>query len=151
MHLKTAAIAALALAAPPAVAHDEAGPAYDKLTRGTTVIGWEGSGVEIKILLEAGNLGGPEFEVGEIVFAPGYEGAPHVHGSVEVFYPLEGDFEHWVEGEWHDVVDGTIAAVRPGDQVIHRCASDIPCKLLVIWGPGGEIDRLSPNIVRPVE
>ncbi len=131
-------------------AHDEPSETYAKTSEGTKVIGWEGSEVEVKILLEPGNLGGSELEIGEITFPAGYEGAPHVHGVVEVFYPLEGAFEHWVEGTWHPVAHGAVATVRPGDEVIHRCASDIPCRLLVIWGPSGEIERLEPSIIKPL-
>ena len=70
-----------------ALAHDDGSSEenYAKTSEGTRVIGWEGSDVEIKILLEPGNLGGSELEIGEITFPAGYEGAPHVHGVVEVF------------------------------------------------------------------
>lgn len=136
-----------------ALAHDEDQHAadYAKISEGTKVIGWEGSEVEIKILLEPGNLGGSELEIGEITFPGGYEGAPHVHGVVEVFYPLEGEFEHKVEDTWYPVAHGALATVRPGDEVVHRCASETPCKLLVIWGPSGEIERLQPNIERQID
>ncbi|MEO0881779.1 MAG: cupin domain-containing protein [Pseudomonadota bacterium] len=141
----------LSVQAHEAASSDTEAAQYEKTSDGTRIIGWEGSEVEIKILLEPGNLGGSELEIGEITFPAGYEGAPHVHGVVEVFYPLEGTFQHWVSGEWHDVAAGSVATVRPGDEVIHRCASDIACKLLVIWGPSGEIERMQPSISRELE
>ena len=44
-----------------------------------------------------------------------------------------------------------MSIVRPGDGVVHRVLSDVPVKALVIWAPGGEVDRIAGNFQRPVE
>lgn len=116
---------------------------YSKATKGTRVL--EGSnGLHIKVLVEAANLGGTEVDIGEITFPPGQ--APsrgHRHATVEIFYVLSGRLDHVVNGESHVLEPGMVGIVRPGDDVIHRVASDEPVKALVIWAPGGEAERLA--------
>lgn len=34
--------------------------------------------------------------------------------------------------------------VRPGDTVVHRVVGDTPVRALVIWAPGGEVERIAP-------
>lgn len=152
------------LAAGPAVAQ-EAAPAggeatseptdaaYDAATRGTRWL--EGSnGFSIKVLVEASNLGGGEVEIGEITFPPG-TGAnrrSHTHGRVEIFYILSGRLDHMVNGESHVLEPGMVGIVRPGDGVVHRVLGDSPVRALVVWAPGGEVERLSNFLEeRPVD
>ena len=102
------------------------------------------SGTKLRILLDESNLGGSEVEVAEIEFPPGVDSGAHVHGAVEIFYVLEGELEHIVNGKKYVLGPGMIGHVRPPDEVIHRVKADgPPCKALVIWAPGGEANRLT--------
>lgn len=96
----------------------------------------------IKVLVEASVLGSNEVEVAEISFPPGYEGAGHRHGAIEIFYIVEGVMNHVVNGESHILEPGMIGIVRPADTVTHRIQGDQGVKAVVIWAPGGEVDRL---------
>lgn len=123
---------------------------YDPSPRPTRTL--EGSnGLAIRVLIEAVNLGGGEVEIAEVTFPAGTSPARgHRHGAVEIFYILEGELDHVVNGETHRLVPGAVGVVRPGDEVIHRVASPGPVRALVIWAPGGEVDRLAPGFrVRP--
>jgi uncharacterized RmlC-like cupin family protein len=80
----------------------------------------------VKILVESANLGGNEVELAEITFGPNYRGSGHPHGSMEIFYVLSG---------------GMVGIVRAGDIVEHINQTGTPVKTLVIWVPGGEIER----------
>ena len=125
---------------------------YQAATAGTRVL--EGAnGFAIKMLVEQSNLGGGEVEIGEITFpvGAGRTGTSHTHGRVEIFYILEGELDHIVNDESHLLTRGMVGIVRPGDRVVHRVVSDIPVKALVIWAPGGEIERIAPNFrQRPI-
>ncbi len=112
-------------------------------TVGTRVLEAPDGAIAIKILLESANLGTEEVELGEIEFPAGYRSQGHAHGSTEVFYVLSGELEHVVNGEAALVRPGEIGIVRPGDQVEHRVPGEEPCRVLVIWVPGGEADRLA--------
>jgi quercetin dioxygenase-like cupin family protein len=133
---------ALLLAAAPLNARAQA--TYEAAPHGTRVL--ERGPLSIKVLVEAANLGGAEVEVGEITFPAG--GSPargHKHGAVEIFYVLEGELGHVVNGEEHRLTRGMVGIVRPGDEVIHRVLSAEPVKALVIWAPGGEVARIAPG------
>ena len=104
------------------------------------------NGLTIKMLLEAADLGGTELEIGEITFPPGpVPMRGHRHGAVEIFYVLEGELEHILNGTPHRLGPGMVGVVRPGDEVIHGVVSATPVKALVIWTPGGEADRIAPG------
>lgn len=100
------------------------------------------SGTRIELLLDESNLGGGELEIGEITFPPGTRSGDHPHGSTEVFYVLEGELEHVVNGESHLLKPGMLGFVRPPDRVNHVVPGDEPVKALVIWAPGGEAQRI---------
>ena len=139
-----------ALASPLAA---QAAESYEKGVIGTRML--EGSGgLTIKMLVERSNLGGSEVELGEIVFpvGAGTSGGGHVHTRVEVFYILEGRLDHVVNGASHLLDPGMVGIVRPGDEVIHRVASEVPVRALVIWAPGGEADRIAGFLEeRPID
>ena len=105
-----------------------------------------GSGLTIKVLVERSNLGGTEVELAEITFpvGSGAQGGAHKHTAIEIFYILEGRFDHIVNGVSHVLTPGMVGIVRPTDEVIHRVLSETPVKALVIWAPGGEVERLAP-------
>ncbi len=119
-------------------------PPYEAATSGTRWLAGA-NGLAIKMLVESSNLGGPEVEIGEITFpmGSGNGDASHTHAHVEIFYILEGTFDHIVNGEAHRLTPGMVGIVRPGDRVVHRVVGNAPVRALVIWAPGGEAERLS--------
>ena len=118
------------------------GDSYSISGQGTRLLEGRG-GLTIKVLVEGANLGGSEVEVGEITFPANSPGGEHVHQTNEIFYVLEGTLEHIVNGESVVLEPGMIGIVRKGDTVSHKIPSDVPCKALVIWAPGGEVERLA--------
>lgn len=124
---------------------------YVKASNGTRLLGIP-SGVEIRMLVEKSNLGSGEVEIGEITFpaGAGTEARDHRHGSIEIFYVMEGVLEHIVNGESHLLEPGMAGIVRPEDTVAHRVRGDEPVRALVVWAPGGEADRLGFN-ERPLD
>lgn len=102
------------------------------------------SGLDLRILLDSAALGGPELELALLTLPGGHAGGPHRHGAVEVFYILEGELEHVVEGRSYRLLPGMVGVVRPGDEVRHVVVSEGPARVLVVWTPGGEAARLRP-------
>ena len=70
------------------------------------------------------------------------ESGAHQHGSLEIFYVVEGVLGHEVNGISHRLEPGMVGFVKPGDAVNHQVLSDGPMRALVIWLPGGEAGRL---------
>jgi quercetin dioxygenase-like cupin family protein len=103
---------------------------------------------EIKVLVEASNLGTAEVEVAEATFPVGYRTAGHEHGAIEIFYVVEGVLEHTVNGDAKLLHPGMVGIVRPGDTVTHGTFGDEPVKAVVIWAPGGEAERLAQAFAR---
>jgi quercetin dioxygenase-like cupin family protein len=101
-----------------------------------------GSGSEWKLLLDESNLGGKELEMVEVTLPPGTTVGTHMHGSLEVIYVLSGTYEHEVNGRRYSLTPGMVGIVRPGDQVRHLVPKSGPAKLLIIWAPGGEANRI---------
>jgi mannose-6-phosphate isomerase-like protein (cupin superfamily) len=125
---------------------------YQRATRGTRVLEGQ-NGFAIKVLVEQSNLGGREVEIGEITFpvGSGAGGNGHVHGTVEIFYVLSGELDHIVNGESHILTPGMVGMVRTGDRVVHRVVGDVPVRALVIWAPGGEVERIAGSLrERPI-
>ncbi len=117
---------------------------YDRSSAGTRTLEL-GSGTTIKLLLEAANLGSSDIEIAEITFPLGSNPSRgHTHGSMEIFYVLDGVLGHVVEGEEHRLEPGMVGVVKGGDEVMHRVLSDVPVRALVIWVPGGEAARIAP-------
>ena len=103
-------------------------------------------GVTIKVLLEAANLEGAAVELAELTLPPGPTPTRgHRHGSTEIIYVLEGELNHIVNGTPHRLGPGGVGVVRPGDEVIHGVLSTVPVRALVIWSPGGEVERIAPG------
>lgn len=138
-------VATLLLVPAAAVAQEPSASSYEAATSGTRRLAGP-NGLSITLLVESSNLGGDEVELGEVTFPPGSGAgdASHTHGRVEIFYILEGTFDHIVNGEAHRLQPGMVGIVRPGDAVIHRVVGDAPVRALVIWAPGGEAERLAP-------
>jgi mannose-6-phosphate isomerase-like protein (cupin superfamily) len=124
-------------------AHDDSDPAaaYDAVSRGTRklVLG----PVTIKMLLEASNLGRGDVEIGELTLPVGYgDSSVHAHGSLEIFYVVEGILGHEVNGKLYALNPGDVGFLNAGDQIRHSVLSEEPVKALVIWVPGGEAEAL---------
>ena len=104
------------------------------------------SGTEIELLLSESNLGGTEIQIGEITWPPGANSGDHPHGATEVFYVLEGELEHVVDGVSEMLGPGDLGFVRPPSEVNHITSPDGgPVRALVIWAPGGEGTRIAGN------
>ncbi|HEX9648287.1 MAG TPA: cupin domain-containing protein [Alphaproteobacteria bacterium] len=133
--------ALLAILAAPALGDEGSGVDYARASTGTRLL--EKGDIDIRMLLEASNLGGDEIEIGEITLPVSYgQGGGHLHGRMEIFYVLSGRLGHSLNGEAHVLEPGMIGVVRVGDSVAHAVLSDEPVKALVIWLPAGEADRL---------
>ncbi len=114
---------------------------YEVATIGTRQINHPDGSTFVKMLVEAANLGGTEVEMAEITFPANSRGQGHPHGSIEIFYVLSGQLTHVVNGKGARQSPGMVGIVRPGDIVEHITELDEPTRALVIWVPGGEIDR----------
>jgi quercetin dioxygenase-like cupin family protein len=101
-----------------------------------------GHGIEWKLLVDQSNLGGKELEIAELTLPAGTATPGHTHGSAEVIYVLSGTYEHEVNGERYRLTPGMIGIVRPGDHVRHIVSKSGPAKLLIIWAPAGEAQRV---------
>lgn len=96
-----------------------------------------GGPINFKVLVDAANLGGEETRIAELTFSPDYEGQPHTHDAIEIFYVLSGKLGHNVNGVAGVLEPGDIGIYRPGDTIIHSVESDEPVVVLTIWLPGG--------------
>lgn len=133
--------------------HHEAGEdEYAYSSRGVMCFEDEGGECQVKVLVDESNLGGDEVEIAEIIFLAGYEGQPHPHQSIEIFYVLEGVFGHEVNGQPAFLEPGMIGIVRPGDTIRHSVRGEKDAIVLVIWAPGGEAARIFDfSKGRPIE
>jgi uncharacterized cupin superfamily protein len=60
----------------------------------------------------------------------------------ETFYVLEGEMNQVINGKTFKLGPGMVATLRPTDEVRHRSGPK-GAKVLVIWAPGGEIERVA--------
>ena len=125
---------------------------YRRSTSGTRVLEND-AGTSIRILVENSVLAGTGVEVAEATLPVGAGAGPasHRHGSTEIIYVLSGELDHVVNGEAHRLTAGMVGIVKPSDTVIHRVVGQSPVKVLLIWAPGGEVDRLAQRFrQRPI-
>ena len=117
---------------------------YRRSTSGTRVLEND-AGTSIKILVENTVLAGTGVEVAEATLPVGGGAGPasHRHGSTEIIYVLSGELDHVVNGEAHRLTPGMVGIVKPSDTVIHRVVGQSPVKVLLIWAPAGEVERLA--------
>jgi uncharacterized cupin superfamily protein len=134
--------ASFLLASTSAAAQDSS--AYKRSSGGTRVLEND-AGTSIKVLVEASVLGSTGVEIAEATLPAGSGAGPasHRHGSTEMIYVISGELDHVVNGETHRLTPGMIGIVKPSDTVIHRVIGQSPVKLLLIWAPGGEVERLA--------
>ncbi|HEY6457678.1 MAG TPA: cupin domain-containing protein [Steroidobacteraceae bacterium] len=123
----------------------EANHHYAYATNGVTDHIGAGTGAEWKLLLNESNLGGKELQMVEVTLAPGTTVPSHTHGALEVVYVLSGTYEHEVNGKRYSLTPGMVGIVRPGDHVRHLVPKSGPAKLLIIWVPAGEAERVLRN------
>ena len=125
---------------------------YRRSSSGTRIFEND-AGTSIKILVENSVLAGTGVEVAEATLPVGGGAGPasHRHGSTEIIYVLSGELDHVVNGEPHRLTAGMIGIVKPADTVIHRVVGQTPVKVLLIWAPAGEVDRLAQRFrQRPI-
>ena len=117
---------------------------YRRSSAGTRVLEND-AGTSIKILVERSVLGDSGVEIAEATFPVGLGAGPasHRHGSAEMIYVISGELDHIVNGTTHRLTPGMVGIVKPADTVIHRVVGQTPVKVLLIWAPGGEVDRLA--------
>jgi uncharacterized cupin superfamily protein len=125
---------------------------YKKSSEGTRILE-SASGAQLKILVEGPVLGAKDVEIAEATLPVGLGAGPasHRHGSTEIIYVISGELDHVVNGEAHRLTPGMIGIVKPTDTVIHRVVGQQPVKVLLIWAPGGEVERLAQTFKqRPI-
>lgn len=115
---------------------------YSYATNGITDHMAGGLGSEWKLLLSEANLGGQELQMVEVTLAPGTTVPSHTHGALEVVYVLSGTYEHEVNGKRYSLTPGMVGIVRTGDHVRHIVPQTGPAKLLIIWVPAGEAQKV---------
>lgn len=122
-------------------ATNTSGASYDPVSHGTRKLALDK--VTIRMLFDASNIGRDDIEIGELILpADSPDSVAHAHGSLEIFYVVEGVLGHEVNGKPFILNPGDAGYVKPGDQVVHRVLSEGPVKALVIWVPGGEAGAL---------
>jgi len=99
-------------------------------------------GTALRVLVDAKSLGGNEVEVAELTFPANSDSGDHRHAVTETFFVLEGQLEQVVNGKPVALGPGGIVSIRSTDQVRHKSGPN-GAKVLVIWAPGGEIDRVT--------
>lgn len=132
------------------VAQDSA--PYSRSSSGTRILE-SASGAQLRILVEGPVLGAKDVEIAEATLPAGLGAGPatHRHGSTEIIYVISGELDHVVNGEAHRLTPGMIGIVKPADTVIHRVVGQAPVKVLLIWAPGGEVERLAQTFKqRPI-
>lgn len=130
-------------------------PSYAYATNGIKDDIADRDGIKWKLLVDASNLGGKELAMVEATFPPGTVVGRHRHRSVEIIYVLSGTYLHEVNGKLYRLTPGMVGIVRPGDHVRHLVPKSSPAKLLIIWAPSGDLDRLlageKGTAVRPLQ
>lgn len=98
----------------------------------------------LRPLVDSTALGGSEVELAELTLPVGYDtvGQGHAHGKIEILYVLSGRLGHVVNGVSHELGPGGVGIVRPGDRVRHHVLSTVPVRVVAVWAPGGELNRL---------
>jgi quercetin dioxygenase-like cupin family protein len=98
------------------------------------------SGTTLRLILDHANVG-PHVSMGELNFAPNTNSGEHAHGSTEIFYVLEGELEHVVNGKSQFLRPGMAGYVNPPDKVIHKTGA-AGARAIVVWVPGDEAGKI---------
>lgn len=63
---------------------------------------------------------------------------PHYHKDMdEMFYIMDGEMTIWIEGKIHKLSAGTFAMIPKGTVHYFKITSQVPCKALNMYTPGG--------------
>jgi quercetin dioxygenase-like cupin family protein len=103
---------------------------------------------DLKLLLGQKQLGVNTLAMGERSYPANYESPEHTHASLEVLYVLSGSYTHVLNGKPTNLSAGMVAFVKPGDKVRHRVGAT-PTKVLMIWAPGDEGEKLAEGYAQP--
>lgn len=103
---------------------------------------------DLKLLLGQKQLGVNTLAMGERSYPANYESPEHTHESLEVLYVLSGSYTHIVDGQPANITPGSAAFVKPGQKVRHR-TGPTPTKVLMIWAPGDEGEKLAEGYAQP--
>lgn len=125
---------------------------YRRSSSGTRILEND-AGTSIRVLVENVVVPGTGVEIAEATLPIGSGAGPasHRHGVMEMIYVISGVLDHVVNGEAHRLTPGMVGVVKPSDTVIHRVVGQAPVKMLLIWAPGGEVERLAQRFrVRPI-
>ena len=125
---------------------------YRRSSSGTRILEND-AGTTIRILVENTVVPGTGVEIAEATLPVGSGAGPasHRHGVMEMIYVISGELDHVVNGEAHRLTPGMVGIVKPADTVIHRVVGQTPVKMLLIWAPGGEVERLAQRFrQRPI-
>ena len=147
--MRALAIVALCVMSINATAQDST---YRRSSSGTRILEND-AGTTIKILVENVVVPGTGVEIAEATLPVGSGAGPasHRHGVMEMIYVISGELDHVVNGEAHRLTPGMVGIVKPADTVIHRVVGQAPVKMLLIWAPGGEVERLAQRFrQRPI-
>jgi quercetin dioxygenase-like cupin family protein len=101
---------------------------------------------ELRMLLDKTGLGSSELSIGERTYPANYTSAEHGHQGLEILYVLEGEYQHEIDDKTFVLRPGMIGVVKPGDKVRHK-TGPAPVKLLMIWAPGEEGERVADGWV----
>ena len=147
--MRALAVVALCFLSINAMAQDST---YRRSSSGTRILEND-AGTTIRILVENTVVPGTGVEIAEATLPVGSGAGPasHRHGVMEMIYVISGELDHVVNGEAHRLTPGMVGIVKPADTVIHRVVGQSPVKMLLIWAPGGEVERLAQRFrQRPI-
>jgi quercetin dioxygenase-like cupin family protein len=103
---------------------------------------------DLKLLLGQKQLGVNTLAMGERSYPANYQSPEHTHESLEVLYVLSGSYTHVLNGQPKNISAGEVAFVKKGDKVQHR-TGPTPTKVLMIWAPGDEGEKLAEGYQQP--
>lgn len=86
----------------------------------------------------------------EVTAAPGAPPLPHMHRHEdETYYVLDGEFEFMDDGSTFRVGPGSVVHLRRDRFHFHRNAGAEPAHALVVYTPGGSIERFVAEAGKP--
>lgn len=87
---------------------------------------------------------GPEnIAIGEVTLPGGYDSKEHGHISAEWIYVISGKLKQTVNGVAEEHSPGGLSIAPPNSSLIHEVTSEEPAKLMILWFPANEVDRLA--------
>lgn len=140
---KSVAFTAVLIAAVASPAYADTSLDYAAASAGTRILETPNGVASIRMLIEKSNLPSGEIEIGEFTFSAEFTDTPaHPHGSLEIFYVIEGRLKHVVNGVEYILDPGMVGVVARGDTVVHGIVDGEPARVLTIWLPAGEAESL---------